>query len=31
MVAPRIATFAVDGSARYGAVTDRGVVDLSAH
>jgi 2-keto-4-pentenoate hydratase/2-oxohepta-3-ene-1,7-dioic acid hydratase in catechol pathway len=30
MVAPRIATFAVDGSARYGAVTDRGVVDLSA-
>jgi 2-keto-4-pentenoate hydratase/2-oxohepta-3-ene-1,7-dioic acid hydratase in catechol pathway len=30
MVASRIATFAVDGSARYGAVTDRGVVDLSA-
>ena len=30
MVAPRIATFAVDGSARYGAVTDRGIVDLSA-
>ncbi len=30
MVAPRIATFVVDGSARYGAVTDRGVVDLSA-
>jgi 2-keto-4-pentenoate hydratase/2-oxohepta-3-ene-1,7-dioic acid hydratase in catechol pathway len=30
MVAPRIATFAADGSARYGAVTDRGVVDLSA-
>jgi len=30
MVAPRIATFAVDGSARYGCVTDRGVVDLSA-
>ncbi|MGA2993319.1 fumarylacetoacetate hydrolase family protein [Bradyrhizobium sp.] len=28
MVAPRIATFAVDGSARYGCVTDRGVVDL---
>ena len=30
MVAPRIATFVVDGSVRYGAVTDRGVVDLSA-
>ena len=30
MVAPRIATFVVDGSDRYGAVTDRGVVDLSA-
>jgi hypothetical protein len=30
MLAPRIATFAVDGSARYGAVTDRGVIDLSA-
>ena len=30
MVAPRIATFTVDGSARYGAVTDRGVIDLSA-
>ena len=30
MVAARIATFAVDGSVRYGAVTDRGVVDLSA-
>jgi len=30
MVAPRIATFAVDGSTRYGVVTDRGVVDLSA-
>jgi len=27
---PRIATFAVNGSAGYGAVTDRGVVDLSA-
>ncbi len=26
----RIVTFAVNGSARYGAVTDRGVVDLSA-
>jgi 2-keto-4-pentenoate hydratase/2-oxohepta-3-ene-1,7-dioic acid hydratase in catechol pathway len=30
MVAPRIATYAVDGSAKYGVVTDRGVVDLSA-
>jgi 2-keto-4-pentenoate hydratase/2-oxohepta-3-ene-1,7-dioic acid hydratase in catechol pathway len=30
MVAPRIATFAVDGSARYGCVTDHGVVDLAA-
>jgi 2-keto-4-pentenoate hydratase/2-oxohepta-3-ene-1,7-dioic acid hydratase in catechol pathway len=30
MVASRIATFAVDGSARYGCVTDRGVIDLSA-
>jgi 2-keto-4-pentenoate hydratase/2-oxohepta-3-ene-1,7-dioic acid hydratase in catechol pathway len=30
MVAPRIATFAVDGSASYGCVTDRGIVDLSA-
>jgi 2-keto-4-pentenoate hydratase/2-oxohepta-3-ene-1,7-dioic acid hydratase in catechol pathway len=30
MVAVRIATFAADGTARYGAVTDRGVVDLSA-
>ena len=30
MVPSRIATFAVNGSIRYGAVTDRGVVDLSA-
>jgi 2-keto-4-pentenoate hydratase/2-oxohepta-3-ene-1,7-dioic acid hydratase in catechol pathway len=30
MTSPRIATFAVDGAARYGAVTDRGIVDLSA-
>jgi len=29
MVASRIATFATDGTVRYGAVTDRGVVDLS--
>ena len=30
MAPHRIATFAVDGSTRYGAVTDRGIVDLSA-
>jgi 2-keto-4-pentenoate hydratase/2-oxohepta-3-ene-1,7-dioic acid hydratase in catechol pathway len=30
MAPSRIATFAVGGSSRYGAVTDRGVVDLSA-
>jgi 2-keto-4-pentenoate hydratase/2-oxohepta-3-ene-1,7-dioic acid hydratase in catechol pathway len=30
MTASRIATFAADGSIRYGAVTDRGIVDLSA-
>ena len=30
MASSRIATFAVDGSTRYGAVTDRGIVDLSA-
>jgi 2-keto-4-pentenoate hydratase/2-oxohepta-3-ene-1,7-dioic acid hydratase in catechol pathway len=30
MPASRIATFAINGSIRYGAVTDRGVVDLSA-
>jgi len=30
MTSPRIATFAVDGSTKYGAVTDRGIVDLSA-
>ncbi|MGA2053919.1 MAG: fumarylacetoacetate hydrolase family protein [Bradyrhizobium sp.] len=30
MIPFRIATFAVDGSVRYGAVTDRGIVDLSA-
>ena len=30
MTASRIATFAINGSARYGAVTDRGIVDLSA-
>lgn len=30
MASSRIATFAADGSTRYGAVTDRGIVDLSA-
>jgi 2-keto-4-pentenoate hydratase/2-oxohepta-3-ene-1,7-dioic acid hydratase in catechol pathway len=30
MAVTRIATFAVDGSAKYGTVTDRGIVDLSA-
>jgi 2-keto-4-pentenoate hydratase/2-oxohepta-3-ene-1,7-dioic acid hydratase in catechol pathway len=30
MAATPIATFAVDGAAKYGAVTDRGIVDLSA-
>jgi 2-keto-4-pentenoate hydratase/2-oxohepta-3-ene-1,7-dioic acid hydratase in catechol pathway len=30
MALPRIATYSIDGSARYGAVTDRGIVDLSA-
>ena len=30
MAPSRIATFSVDGATRYGAVTDRGIVDLSA-
>jgi hypothetical protein len=30
MASSRIATVAVDGSVKYGAVTDRGIVDLSA-
>ena len=30
MLSSRIATFAVNGATRYGAVTDRGIVDLSA-
>jgi len=30
MPKPRIATFAVNGATRYGAVTDRGIVDLFA-
>jgi 2-keto-4-pentenoate hydratase/2-oxohepta-3-ene-1,7-dioic acid hydratase in catechol pathway len=30
MAASRIAAFAINGSPRYGAVTDRGIVDLSA-
>jgi 2-keto-4-pentenoate hydratase/2-oxohepta-3-ene-1,7-dioic acid hydratase in catechol pathway len=31
MASPRLATYSIDGSIRYGAVTDRGIVDLSAH
>ena len=30
MTSPRLATYAVDGSVRYGLVTDKGLVDLSA-
>ncbi len=30
MTRPRLATFTVDGQTRYGAITDKGVVDLSA-
>jgi 2-keto-4-pentenoate hydratase/2-oxohepta-3-ene-1,7-dioic acid hydratase in catechol pathway len=30
MTSPRLATYAIDGSLRYGAVTDKGIVDLSA-
>ncbi len=30
MIAPRIATFAANGASRYGLVTDRGIIDLSA-
>ena len=30
MIPSRIATFAINGSPRYGAVTDRGIIDLSA-
>jgi len=30
MTGPRLATFAVNGAVRYGAVSDRGIVDLSA-
>jgi 2-keto-4-pentenoate hydratase/2-oxohepta-3-ene-1,7-dioic acid hydratase in catechol pathway len=31
MAPPRLATYSIDGSTRYGAVTDGGIVDLSAH
>ena len=31
MTPPRLATYSIDGSTRYGAVTDGGIVDLSAH
>ena len=30
MTSPRLATFSVDGSTKYGAVTEDGIVDLSA-
>jgi 2-keto-4-pentenoate hydratase/2-oxohepta-3-ene-1,7-dioic acid hydratase in catechol pathway len=30
MTTPRLATYSIDGSTRYGAVVDRGIVDLSA-
>ncbi|MBV9560700.1 MAG: fumarylacetoacetate hydrolase family protein [Bradyrhizobium sp.] len=30
MTSPRLATYSIDGSIRYGAVTDAGIVDLSA-
>jgi 2-keto-4-pentenoate hydratase/2-oxohepta-3-ene-1,7-dioic acid hydratase in catechol pathway len=30
MTSPRLATYAIDGSVRYGAVTEGGIVDLSA-
>src|SRR5690242_10500267 len=31
MTAPRLATYTISGIAKYGFVTDRGIVDLSAH
>ena len=30
MAPPRLATFTVNGAQKYGAVTDAGIVDLSA-
>lgn len=30
MTSPRLATYSIDGAVRYGAVTDKGIVDLSA-
>jgi len=30
MTSPRLATYSINGSVRYGAVTDKGVIDLSA-
>ena len=30
MTPPRLATYSIDGSTRYGAVVDGGIVDLSA-
>jgi hypothetical protein len=30
MTSPRLATYSIGGATRYGAVTDNGIVDLSA-
>jgi len=30
MTSPRLATYSIGGATRYGAVTDSGIVDLSA-
>jgi 2-keto-4-pentenoate hydratase/2-oxohepta-3-ene-1,7-dioic acid hydratase in catechol pathway len=30
MISPRLATYSIDGAVHYGAITDQGVVDLSA-
>ena len=30
MTSPRLATYSIGGATRYGAVTDAGIVDLSA-
>ena len=31
MTSPRIATYSIDGSIRYGAVTDSGIVVVEGH
>ena len=31
MTSHRLATYSIGGSTHYGAVTERGIVDLSAH